>query len=79
MQAREEEFRVTHQEQTDLEPYPAQESKADKVQYPTLGKPKHAQAQKEAESEDENVVQYPTIGRPKPKVICHVCAVLKEA
>lgn len=68
MQAREEEFRVTHQEQTDLQPYRAQESKEDKVQYPTLGKPKHAHAHKEAEREDENVVQYPTIGRPKTKV-----------
>lgn len=73
MQAREEEFRVPHQEQTDLKPYPAEESKEDKVQYPTLGKPKHAHAERqtarEAKVEDENVVQYPTIGKPKPKVL----------
>lgn len=74
MQARESEFSVAHQEQTDLKPYPAEESKEDKVQYPTLGKPKHTQAQKDPEPEDENVVQYPTIGRAKPKVSFQLCA-----
>ena len=67
---------MAHQEQTDLKPYPAEESKEDKVQYPTLGKPKHMQAQKDPEPEDENVVQYPTIGRAKPKVSFPFCVCL---
>lgn len=65
LQAREGEFKVPHQEQTSLEPYTSRENKEDVVQYPTIGKPAHAQPQ--AEAADESRPRYPTIRPNHPK------------